>query len=88
MGLARKEIGEIVFDTGSDTFVLETTDCYWCDGAYDISKYWRSYEEHSDSPKEMTYGDGTNVKGTGATEWVCLSAEIDSCVTNFSFMNV
>jgi len=88
MGLNRKEIDQIVFDTGSDTFVLETSDCFLCDGAYNLSNNWRTYEEQSDSPKEMTYGDGTNVQGTGATEWVCLSDEIDSCVTNFPFMNV
>lgn len=88
MGYERKEMNKIVFDTGSDTFVLETSDCWWCQGAYNLSTNWRTYEPLENTTEEMTYGDGTKVRGITATEWICLSSEIDSCATNFKFMNI
>ena len=59
MGLERKEMDQIVFDTGSDTFVLETSDCWWCSDAYNLATNWRTYEPLEGTSEEMTYGDGT-----------------------------
>lgn len=60
MGYDKSEVDKIVYDTGSDTFVLETSDCWWCNEVYDINNS-RTYEPLLDTNEAVEYGDGTAV---------------------------
>ena len=88
MGNDLVEIEDIVFDTGSSWFVLETIDCTDCTEVYDYeSQSTLTYSEVGESI-DVAYADGTTMEGVTATENVCLSADSNDCVNTYKFMNV
>lgn len=78
----------IVYDTGSSFLVLETIDCASCPGAYDYTLSPDTYAEVSDTDMTQRYGDGTSIEGVQAIDWVCMSDDADTCVTDFRWMNI
>jgi len=85
MGNGLVEIDDIVFDTGSSWFVLETKDCTGCTEVYDFSSQ-TTYSVVGEAI-DVAYADGTTMKGVTATDNVCLSAVSTDCVNTYKFMN-
>lgn len=88
MGFEQDEIDEIVYDTGSDFLVLETWDCWWCNNSYDYWDSQETYQELRDTDMQVTYGDGTSIDGVRSLDWVCLTDNVDTCVTDYVWMNI
>lgn len=87
MGYDQIEVTEVVFDTGSSWLVLETVDCSSCSDAYDYSSQTDTYTEIGTAISQG-YGDGTSVSGVLASDWVCPADDVDTCATDFVWMNV
>lgn len=85
MGNDLIEIDDIVFDTGSSWFVLETIDCTDCTEVYDYTSQ-TTYTEVGDAI-DVAYADGTQMDGVTATDNVCLSRDATDCVDSYKFMN-
>ena len=85
MGNDLIEVDDIVFDTGSSWFVLETSDCTDCTETYDYTAQ-TTYTEVGESI-DVAYADGTTVDGVTATDDVCLSADATDCVNAYKWMN-
>jgi len=63
MGIYQTEMTDIVFDTGSSWYVLETVDCTDCVDVYDYTDSTDTYTEIPDSDMSQSYGDGTSITG-------------------------
>jgi hypothetical protein len=88
MGYDQVEMDQIVYDTGSSFLVLETVDCTDCVNTYDYTANSDTYTEIADSDMDQTYGDGTFIEGIQVLDWVCMSTDADTCVTDYTWMNI
>lgn len=91
MGYDQEEFSDIIFDTGSPWFVLETSDCTDCTSpTYDTTSSPDTYRPMDTTSAEIsqTYADGTSLQGIQVFDWVCVADNADTCVTDFKWMNV
>lgn len=88
MGSNLVEVDSILFDTSSAWIALETIDCTDCYITYDYSENPDTYNALPDTDMTLTTSKGVEVDGSVAIDWVCLSSDTDTCVTDFPWMNV
>lgn len=79
----------VVWDTGSQDLLIETSACDNCQGdVFDVnassSFSWSSPLESSST----TYMDGTSLTGNFAFDDVCPTSDVDSCAHNFKFVGL
>lgn len=77
-----------MFDTGSGWLVLETSDCADCVDTYDYRSNADTFSNLPNSTISQVYADGTTIEGNRAMDWVCPDWYMDSCSTDFVFMNI
>ena len=76
-----------IWDTGSSRFLVETDSCENCiANVYDTqdSSTFNLVEPYEQV--EVTYGDGTALRGYYATDSVCPSQDDMSCIDEFKFV--
>jgi hypothetical protein len=91
MGFDLQEVPDVIFDTGSAWLALKTTDCPLCTNAvYDPASSPDTYREMNtrDAEMDITYLDSTYLEGIQVFDWMCITDDADTCLTDFKWMNV
>ena len=71
------------FDTGSDWFIVETTECTTClENKFDPNESGSFDRDWKASTNSMSYGSLYTL-GYEATESVCFTSDEDHCAYNF-----
>ena len=76
---------QVIFDTGSDWLMIESTDCKTCEGAkydWDKSTY---FNRRTVVQENRTYGTIIHLQGYRVTDQVCLGRG-ENCVSPFSWL--
>lgn len=77
----------VVWDTGSQDFLVEGSGCSGCNG--DVFDYGSSTSFNWLSPdayKSEEYMDGTKLSGKIGTDNVCPTTDTNSCANSFEFV--
>ena len=79
---------QVVFDTGSDWLILETTECRSCrENRFDTGNSFSFRPYNLGSIDEMSYGS-LNVKGYEALDFVCFTNNYSHCARDFRWFAI
>ena len=74
----------MIWDTGSDWLVVETSDCTDCIGdTFDVDASTSFAKNDPTETISITLGDGTQLTGDIATDKACITQDDASCIDNF-----